>query len=619
MKPDNFILNLYNLIKQYKLIILVFFYFLIFPGHLTAKSIRLPLYKPPVPDYNYQTLNREYGVLSVKDIDRYKKIFYFQKKGNWDISKKYIQEIDNDILMGHVLFQKYMHPTSYRSSYTELSNWLKKYRDHPGSSRIYKLAKKRQPKGHKNPLLPLKGDFKNKTTLNVKLQTKKTSDNFSRKKSKVSRKSKQLYLTIKSNIKRDILTKSENRIYELSSKDLNKNQKDDLLFTIAEKWYFRGDNDQKAFQLASTIADRSRNKIIFADWIAGLSAWRLKKYKKAQYHFEKLASSEYISTWNVSAAAFWASRASLKNKNPEKFIFWLRYGSKNTRTFYGIICKTLLGEDITISNTKTKFLSKDYKILKKYPSILRIIALEEIGQVFLSDKEAFNMIPSANSEQAQALLKLANKLNLPNTSIKLAVKSLDDKNIYYDTSAYPIPDWKNHSEFILDQALVYAFVRQESRFNSKAKSHAGARGLMQLMPRTASFVAKDRRLRYNHKHKLYEPDLNLTLGQLYVKILMKNEKFKNNLFLLVAAYNAGPTNINKWLSNTPFNNDPLLFIESIPARETRIFIERVLANLWIYRMRFNQDKPSLLNIVEGKWPKYMSQDNNLNKISNLEN
>ncbi len=100
---------------------------------------------------------------------------------------------------------------------------------------------------------------------------------------------------------------------------------------------------------------------------------------------------------------------------------------------------------------------------------------------------------------------------------------------------------------------------------------------------------------------------------------MKNEKFKNNLFLLVAAYNAGPTNINKWLSNTPFNNDPLLFIESIPARETRIFIERVLANLWIYRMRFNQDKPSLLNIVEGKWPKYMSQDNNLNKISNLEN
>ena len=97
----------------------------------------------------------------------------------------------------------------------------------------------------------------------------------------------------------------------------------------------------------------------------------------------------------------------------------------------------------------------------------------------------------------------------------------------------------------------------------------------------------------------------------------KFQKLNNNLFLITAAYNAGPSNLNKWLSKTPFNNDPLLFIESIPARETRIFIERVLANLWIYRMRFNQENPSLFDTVEGKWPMYISQDKKLDKITNL--
>ncbi len=619
MQLNRFIINIYNFLKKYKFIMIAIFYCMILPNPLLSKSIRIPLHKPPIPEYNDQKLNREYGVLSIKDIDRYKKIFYFQKKGKWDISRKYIQEIDNDILMGHVLFQKYMHPTSYRSTYSELSNWLKKYRELPGSNRIYRLAKKRQPKGYKNPLTPLKSSFNNKKKFTETLQLKKPSNNSYKKRDKVSKSSRQLYNSIKSNIKRDILTKSENRIYKLSNKSLTKKQRDELLFAIAEKWYFRGDNDHKAFELASAVASRSRDKIIFSDWIAGLSAWRLKKYKKSQYHFEKLAQSDFISPWNISAASFWASRASLRNKNPDKFIYWLKFGSKHTRTFYGMICKTLLGEEINISNVKTQFLPKDFDILKKYNSIQRIIALKEVDEVFLADKEAFNLIPSANFEQSDALLKLANKLKLPNSSIKLAVKNLDYKNKHFDISAYPIPDWKNYSKFILDEALVYAFIRQESRFNSKAKSHAGARGLMQLMPRTASFVAKDRSLRHNHKYKLYEPNLNLKLGQKYVQILMKNEKLKNNLFLLTAAYNAGPSNLNKWLATTPYNSDPLLFIESIPARETRIFIERVLANLWIYRMRFNQDKPSLLDIVEGRWPKYISQDNTLNKISNLGN
>ena len=616
MKNYKLFLFIYNLVKKNNLIIFLILFTFICVNNSIAKSIRTPLHKPPIPEYTYNILNKKFGILSLKDIKNYKKIFHYQKEGKWDIAKKYIDKIDNDILMGHVLYQKYMHPTAYRSNYKELSNWLTNYRDLPGAPRIYKLATKRRPKGYKKPALPIKAVFKNQVISDLSKNKKNTFKKIKKKK-KANKKSRQLYYSIKSNIRNDILTKSENRLYKISAKDLSLKQKDELFYAIAEKWYFRGDNDIKAFELSSLVANRSREHITYADWIAGLSAWRLKRFKQAQYHFEKLSKSTNISVWNNSAAAFWAARASLKNKDPEKFIFWLQQGSKNQRTFYGIICGALLGKKITISNKKPDFLDKDFAIIKNHKAIQRVIALKETGKIFLADKEAFNITPSANHKQSNALLKLTSKLNLPNTTIKLATKNLTYENVYFDSSAYPIPDWRNHSEFIVDQALVYAFVRQESRFNSNAKSSAGARGLMQLMPRTASFVAKDRSLRINKKYKLYEPKLNLELGQKYLKILMNNQKLNNNLFLITAAYNAGPSNLNKWLSKTPFNNDPLLFIESIPARETRIFIERVLANLWIYRMRFNQENPSLFDTAEGKWPMYISQDKKLDKITNL--
>ena len=609
-------MKIYNLVKKNNVIIFSICLSLVFLNDTYAKSIRVPLHKPPIPEYRYNILNKKFGILSSRDINKYEKIFHYQKKGKWDIAKKYIDEIDNEILMGYVLYQKYMHPTAYRSSYKELSNWLASYSDLPGATRIFKLANKRRPKGQRKPIAPKKAAFKNQIKSDL-FKNKNNTYKQNKMKKRKNKNTRQLYSMIKSNIKNDILTKSEKQLYKISTKTLPAQLKDELFYAIAEKWYFRGDNDNKAFELSSSVANRSRSHITYADWIAGLSAWRLGKFKQAQNHFENLSMSKSISVWNKSAAAFWAARASLKNKNPQKFIFWLQKGAKNQRTFYGIICSTLLGKKITISNKKPDFLDKDFDIIKNHKAIKRIIALEEVGQVFLADKEAFNIIPSANHIQADALLKLLIKLNLPNATIKLATKNLTYENAYFDSSAYPIPDWSRQGEFIVDQALVYAFVRQESRFNTNAKSSAGARGLMQLMPRTASFVAKDRSLRFNKKYRLYEPKLNLELGQKYIKILMKNEKLNSNLFLIAAAYNAGPSNLNKWLLNTPFNNDPLLFIESIPARETRIFIERVLTNLWIYRMRFQQENHSLFHTVEGKWPMYISQDNKLNKITNL--
>ena len=108
-------------------------------------------------------------LLSKKDISRYREIINYQEKCNWKKSNKLIFELDNKILMGHVLAQRYLHPRCYKSEFLELSSWLKMYNDLPQAKRIYRLAIKRMPEGYKRPLAPIKskgikeGNFQKKS------------------------------------------------------------------------------------------------------------------------------------------------------------------------------------------------------------------------------------------------------------------------------------------------------------------------------------------------------------------------------------------------------------------------------------------------------------------------
>ena len=88
---------------------------------------------------------------------------------------------------------------------------------------------------------------------------------------------------------------------------------------------------------------------------------------------------------------------------------------------------------------------------------------------------------------------------------------------------------------------------------------------------------------------------------------MKDARIKGDLFRMVAAWNGGPGNLNKWTRKVKHDNDALLFIESIPSRETRIFVERVLTNYWIYQARFGNPTLSLDLVAAGKWPSYQSE------------
>jgi soluble lytic murein transglycosylase len=107
---------------------------------------------------------------------------------------------------------------------------------------------------------------------------------------------------------------------------------------------------------------------------------------------------------------------------------------------------------------------------------------------------------------------------------------------------------------------------------------------------------------------LFDPKQNVEIGARYIRYLLEKEAVNGGLFRLAIAYNAGIGNLIRWRREIKDNDDPLLFIESIPSRETRVFVERVLANYWIYRDRMGQPAPSRDDVAQGRWPIYAKQE-----------
>ena len=148
-----------------------------------------------------------------------------------------------------------------------------------------------------------------------------------------------------------------------------------------------------------------------------------------------------------------------------------------------------------------------------------------------------------------------------------------------------------------------------------AKSHDGARGLMQLLPSTASSIDRRQNYRGQQRALLYEPERNMKLGQRYLRQLLRSKRVGNDLVRMATGYNAGPGNLRKWERRMNHGGDPLLFIEMLPTLETRLFVERVLTNLWIYRQRFGQEAPSLTALAADEWPAYSALDDGSDRVA----
>ena len=363
--------------------------------------------------------------------------------------------------------------------------------------------------------------------------------------------------------------------------------------------YYRAGDDAGAQRMGSAAAETTSDAGAMGAWVAGLAAWRADDCTAASGFFDAVAArspGEDLS----AAAAYWASRAHLACERPDLATARLQRAASYPQSFYGLLARRALGLDAGLDWAEPDFIKADWNHLADHPGARRAVALVEIGQLGLADRELRHLATTAEPTEYAAILRLAARLSLPATQLWLSGRSPTGAATAL-SAKYPAPDWTPPRGWRVDQALVYAHALQESRFATDVVSRAGARGVMQMMPATASKVARDMGLAGG---ELRDPAFNIECGQTYLEQLRDTSYTAGLLPKVIAAYNAGPGSVQKWNVTVRDNGDPLLFIESIPFHETRAYVQVVLRNYWMYELRDGRTPASMDALAAGMWPKF---------------
>ena len=541
-------------------------------------------------------------VLSDEDVYNYQQAYYYQEKCKWKSANRFILKIKDKTLLGHVYAQKFLHPNCYKSKYLELYYWLKKYSDHPQAKRIYKLAIRRMPQGYKSPTKPslplgIEAEKVNNKKINKYKSTKKLSGSQRSEKRK-------LINGIKSRVNKGWPTGA---LQLLNQRDVNlllDQVEIDQQKELIAKGYFLADKNKLAIQYASEALVNSAKFVPYAAWTAGLSSWRLGEYKDAANFFSLFSISLKDDAWHQTSGSFWTARAYAKLGQYNDINFWLKRASNNPNSFYGMLALEILGVEKKIEWIKQKTLNKNNSKLLNLPAGRRLQSLIQVGFAEELEKEIVFINSVLNREIAQESISIAENFDLAYTQLKIVNKleqfGMDVPiHLYYPTTV-----WKPRDGYKLEKELIHAFIHQESMFNTKAKSKDGAMGLMQVLPSTAKFISKSKDVKRNNSNILKNPEINMEVGQEYLTYLLDLEVVSRNLIFLAAAYNGGPGNLQKWKKETNYMDDPLFFMESIPSRETRWFIEKILAKYWIYQNKNGKEMRSLKMLANGNDPLY---------------
>lgn len=539
------------------------------------------------------------NMLGTRDAELYRSIFELQEDGQWTSADALIGELESDILMGHVLFQRYMHPTDYRSRFSELRDWLRAYADHPGADRIYRLARIRQG----NAAAPPRPEPRKPRGVGEAAQPEPESI-------RRTRTERRLVNTFKTRIRRELRRsepeRAEKRYWAFERRGLlNPLEQADALTDIASSYFFH-DNNHRAFILADHASRLAGPDMAQPDWIAGLAAWKLGRCDAAAGHFDFVSTARTADPWTQAGGAYWAARSLIACQRPGKATDLLRRAAEYKYTFYGILATEQLGLKPGYDWSSPVLTGEEAVKLGQHPEARRAVALAQAGRHDLADDELRLLHSRRGESLRRPIVHLASALGTSAAQYWLTLS--DWSGAFPDSVRYPVPGWLDEDLFTVDRALTLAIMRQESGFLPRAHSYAGARGLMQLMPATASYISNRRALRWSQRYRLYEPELNVSLGQQYISYLLDSKWTEGDLLKLFTAYNGGPGNLSKWETFSDHGMDPLIFIESIPVLQTRHYIERVFANLWIYRHRLGQPAPSLEALVAGAWAPYEPVD-----------
>lgn len=329
-----------------------------------------------------------------------------------------------------------------------------------------------------------------------------------------------------------------------------------------------------------------------AEFLSGWIALRfLNEPKQAMKHFQRLYDNVSYPV-SLSRGAYWLARAAEQAGDKEGAVKWYTTAAQYPTAYYGQLAtaKAKPGEGLRLPPDP----SVNAEITKRFDANELVRAVRMLAAAGEEERLYSLILHIASLEDKPEwhilTARLARLSGRPDLAIRVTKKTLQDHGHFvaggYPTLVPPKLPVRVKAD-TPETSLVLAIVRQESEYDTEAISHAGARGLMQLMPATARTVAKRAGLRYSKVKLTSDPDYNLTLGQSYIAELI--DDYGGYLPMAIAAYNAGPHRVRQWIKQ---NGDPrdsdvdaIDWIELIPFKETRNYVQRVLENVQVYRLQ----------------------------------
>jgi soluble lytic murein transglycosylase len=352
----------------------------------------------------------------------------------------------------------------------------------------------------------------------------------------------------------------------------------------------RRDTVKAAYQIAKAHGSATGPNAVEGEFLAGWIALRwLKDPEKALGHFAKLEKIAESRT-EKARAQYWLGRSygDLGDKAKAREVYGR--AAEHSTIYYGQLAREKIG------------LGKVPKVIKGGQPSASAKASVERDEVV----RAFNLMVKANGtaslgmfvwplasrfssvDEMNAVAALVKRHGNTTMALRLA-KAAGQYDVDIDDWGYPtkaIPNWKPVG-IVVEHALVYGLSRQESEFDPRAGSKAGAQGLMQIMPGTAKLITKQHGLPYAPAKLLGDPAYNVKLGAAHLGDLI--DDYKGSYVLTLVAYNAGPRRVREWLAEygDPRSGtvDPIDWVESIPFQETRQYVQKVLQNTHVYRAR----------------------------------
>ncbi len=345
---------------------------------------------------------------------------------------------------------------------------------------------------------------------------------------------------------------------------------------------------QKAYEVAKNHSLTEGPEFAEAEWMSGwISLVFLNDPNRALKHFKDFYENVGYPI-SLARGAYWIGITYEKLGNDKLSQKFFQEGSKYLTTYYGQLSfKKINPTGLFELNEQSKY-SKDYeKEFNKSPLVKHVILLKELNKTKYS-KDIIKHLAEVNIDKGSEILaaKLATEVGRYDYAIQISKKASYEKR-FYNKFNYPIITTPRviNGKAMPSQEIILAITRQESEFDPKANSYAGAKGMMQLMTYTAKLVAKQMKVPYRKSKLTSDPEYNISLGTYYFDSLLN--EYKEVYPFAIAAYNAGPKRVKYWRK---INGDPtkgkidfVNWIELIKFKETRNYVQRVLENANVYR------------------------------------